>query len=225
MLDLQTNTNEAKMMNKTVPNYMKILKIAITGSAGSGKSLVCQRLGQKGVVTLDCDHIARTVVEPNMPGFAKIVELCGKKVIQKNGTLDRARLRTIIVNDVKMRRKIENILHPQILGEMVSQMNTAESEGNKTVAVEVPLLFETGMDKQFDITIVVTAQNHDLVKRISDRDNVNKTDAGKMLDLQMPQAEKIKRADYCIDNNGSLPELFDSVDNLLNKIQKEFLTT
>ncbi len=80
---------------------MKILKIAITGSAGSGKSLVCQRLGQTGVATLDCDYIARKVVEPAMPGFTKIVELFGKKVIQKNGTLDRAMLRAIIVNGLE----------------------------------------------------------------------------------------------------------------------------
>jgi dephospho-CoA kinase len=121
---------------------------------------------------------------------------------------------------------MEDILHPQILIEMVSQMENAGYEGKeKAVAVEVPLLFESGMDEQFDITIVVTANDPDLVKRISDRDKVTKSNAQKMLDLQMSQEEKTARADYCIFNRGTSAELFESVDNLFDKIQKEFLTT
>jgi dephospho-CoA kinase len=205
---------------------MKILKIAVTGSAGSGKSLVCRRLKDKGLVTLDCDVIARQVVAPGMPGFKKIVELFGERVVLKDGTLDRSALRNIIVHDSQMRKKVEDILHPQILIEMVSQMENAGYEGKKkAVAVEVPLLFESGMDEQFDITIVVTANDLDLVKRISDRDKVTKSNAQKMLDLQMSQEEKMARADYSILNRGTNAELFESVDNLLDKIQKEFLTT
>ena len=85
-----------------VLNPIGILKIAVTGSAGSGKSLVCQRFKEIGLVTLDCDIIARQVVEPGMPGFKKIVDLFGQKVVQKQGTLDRAKLRNIIVNNSKM---------------------------------------------------------------------------------------------------------------------------
>ena len=205
---------------------MKILKIAVTGSAGSGKSLVCQRFKEIGLVTLDCDRIARQVVEPGMAGFTKIVELFGRKVVLKEGFLDRVRLRNIIVSDSKMRKKMEDVLHPQIMREVVSQMENAGYEDKKrAVVVEVPLLFETGMEKQFDVTIVVTAQDTDLVKRISDRDNVTKNDAKNMLDLQMPQKDKIIRADYVVSNRGTKSELFDTVDNLFDEIQKEFLTT
>ncbi|NOX35736.1 MAG: dephospho-CoA kinase [Deltaproteobacteria bacterium] len=203
-----------------------MLKIAVTGSAGSGKSLVCKRLRQIGLVTLDCDIIARQVVKPGMPGFIKIVELFGQKAVNKDGTLDRAGLRDIIMNDPGMRQKMEDILHPRILGEMVFQMEHAEyANKKKAVAVEVPLLFETGMDEQFDVTIVVAGMDTELLKRISGRDNVSMANARKMLDLQMSQEEKIKRADHVIANKGTRSELFDSVDNLFDKIQKDFLTT
>ncbi len=204
---------------------MKILRIAVTGSAGSGKSLVCHRFKTIGLVTLDCDVIARQVVEPGMPGFEKIVKVFGRAIVQKDGTLDRTRLRNIIVDDAILRKKMEDILHPQILSEMVLQIENAMYKDKKAVAVEVPLLFELGMEKQFDVTIVVAAQDMDLVKRISKRDKVSKENAQKMLDLQMAQKDKMAMADHVVINKGTMAELFESVDNLFDKIQKEFLTT
>jgi len=204
---------------------MKRLRIAVTGSAGSGKSLVCQRFKAMGITTLDCDVIARQIVEPGMPGFIKIVALFGRKVIQEDGTLDRSRLRNIIVNDEILRQKMENILHPQIIEEMVCQMETAPVEHHNAVVVEVPLLFELGMGKLFDATIAVMAQDTALVKRICDRDNVTRENAQKVLDLQLSQEDKRKMADHVILNTGTKSELFESVDNLFEKIQKEFLTS
>lgn len=206
-------------------NKMKQLKIAVTGSAGSGKSLVCQRFKELGLVTLDCDVIARQVVEPGTPGFDRIIDLFGPKAVGKDGTLDRASLRSIIVRQPLMRKKMEAILHPLIRKEMVARMEAAGDEGGKNaVAVEVPLLFETDMAGLFDVTIVVAALYPDLAQRICGRDNVTEKEAQKMLDLQMSQEEKIKRADHVITNKGTPSELFDSVDNLFDKIQKEFLT-
>jgi len=204
---------------------MKILRIAVTGSAGSGKSLVCQRFKTIGLVTLDCDVIARQVVEPGMSGFEKIVKVFGRVIVKKDGTLDRTRLRNIIVDDAILRKKMEDILHPQILSEMVLQIENAMYKDKKAVAVEVPLLFELGMEKQFDVTIVVAALDMDLVKRISKRDKVSKENAQKMLDLQMAQEDKMAMADHVVINKGTIAELFESVDNLFDKIQKEFLTT
>jgi len=198
-----------------------ILKIAVTGSAGSGKSLVCQHFKTMGLVVLDCDVIAKQAVEPGTSGFEKIVALFGRKVVCKNGTLDRAKLRTIIINEPELRKKMEGILHPQINKDMVLQMETAGYKNKKAVAVEVPLLFETGMDKDFDVTIAVIAKDMDLVKRICDRDNVKRENALKMLDLQMSQKEKQKKADHVIINKGDISELFESVQNLFERIQKQ----
>ncbi len=200
-----------------------IIKIAVTGSAGSGKSLVCQHFKTMGLVVLDCDVIARQVVEPGTAGFEKIVGLFGKRIVYKNGTLDRAKLRTIIINEPVMRKKMEGILHPQISKEMTLQMETAKYSKKRAVAVEVPLLFELGMEHNFDTTIVVVAQDIDLVKRICDRDSVKREDALKMLELQMSQKEKQKKADHVIVNSGDGSELFESVQNIFDKIQRQFV--
>ncbi len=204
---------------------MKIFKIAVTGSAGSGKSLVCKRFEHHGLHTLDCDVIARQVVEPGEKAFKQIVELFGPAVVQKGGFLDRSRLRQIIVDDPELRKKMEAVVHPQVLEKMVFQMEQADYEGKiKACAVEVPLLFETGMEKHFDLSIAVIADDTALLKRVSQRDNVAEKNVQKMLDAQMTQKEKEKRADYIIKNTGTNTELFESVDNLFHKIQKEFLT-
>jgi len=202
----------------------KILKIAVTGSAGSGKSLVCKRFKEIGLITLDCDIIARQVVEQGEPGFKDIIEVFGRDVLLNSGNLDRPKLRNLILNDSGMRNKMEDMLHPRILEQMMLQISTADYRDIKAVVVEVPLLFESGMDKFFDVTIAVMAKDQDLVKRISERDRVKENDAKKMLSLQMPQEEKMAKADHVLFNIGTNGELFESVDNLFNKIQKEFLT-
>jgi len=199
-----------------------ILKIGVTGSAGSGKSLVCRHFKTLGLVVLDCDVIARQVVEPGTAGLNKIVELFGQNIIDKNNNLDRAKLRNIIINAPVLRKKMEIILHPLINIEMILQMKNAEYKEKKAVAVEVPLLFELNIEHIFDITIAVISEDKDIVKRICNRDKVKEQDALKMLDLQMPQKEKQKRADHVIINKKDGSELFESVTNLFNKIQRQF---
>jgi dephospho-CoA kinase len=197
-------------------NDEKILKIAVTGSAGSGKSLVCERLKELGLFCLDCDRIARQVVEPRQAGYNEIIKLFGKNVLLKDSSLDRSALRKIIINDPLMKNKMEEALHPLILDRMMLEINTAEYGRIKAVAVEVPLLFETGMDSFFDLTVAVIAQDQDLVKRIAQRDSVREQDAQKMLGLQMSQEEKQDRADYVIVNSSTPSELFKSVDFLFH---------
>lgn len=187
---------------------------------------MCKRFEEIGLVTLDCDVIARQVVEPGRKGFREITALFGSRVVGEDGSLDRSALREIIVKDDSARLKMEAALHPKILEEMISQMEHADYTGKKNaVAVEVPLLFETGMETYFDLSIAVLSGRQQLVQRISARDGVAGDQASGLLDLQMSQEEKSNRADYRIKNNGSLPELFDMVDNIFAEIEKEFLTT
>jgi dephospho-CoA kinase len=199
---------------------MKILKIAVTGSAGSGKSLVCRRLKELGLVTLDCDQIARQIVEPGKPAYNKVKGLFGNGVVQKDLQLYRSKLRALILEKPLLRKKMEGILHPEILDELFLQIKTTEYKKEKAVAVEVPLLFELDMGIQFDVTITVAAKDSDLAVRISSRDGVSLENAQKILDLQMPQSEKIQRSDHVISNNGTTRELFDSVDELYARLKK-----
>ena len=202
----------------------KFLKIGVTGSAGSGKSLICEGFRRIGLVTLDCDQIARQVVEPGEPAYERVVEIFGSRVVAADRTLDRAALRNIIVADAKQREFLESILHPVINREMIRQMDEAILVKKKSCAVEVPLLFELGMEILFDVTIVVTAAREVLVTRISTRDGVSPDSAAKMLDIQMPQSEKMQKADFIIENSGDPAAIFSSVNFLYQKLVKQRLT-
>lgn len=201
-----------------------ILKIGVTGSAGSGKSSVCQGFEILGLVTFDCDLIARQVVEPGQKAYEGVVSCFGPDVVKQDKTLDRARLRNIMVNRPDLRRQLEALLHPLIIAQMVLLMETAVYDREPACAVEVPLLFELGMADKFDVTVVVVATQETLVARISKRDKVSTESASKMLALQMAQEKKIKQADYVIENKGNPGELFESVEKVYTKIKKEFLT-
>jgi len=201
-----------------------ILKIGVTGSAGSGKSLICQGFKRLGLVSFDCDKIARQVVEPGQKGYEGVVACFGPDVVTSDKSLDRAKLRFLLVNHPELRKKMEDLLHPLIIKQMVLQIKTAVYDKEVGCVVEVPLLFELGMEKQFDVTVTVVASQSALLERISKRDNVSRENAGKLLDLQMGQNEKIKRADHVIENIGKPDELFESVEKLYVKIKKEFLT-
>ena len=201
-----------------------ILKIGVTGSAGSGKSLVCQGFKRLGLVSFDCDNIARQVVEPGQKGYEGVVACFGPDVITSDLSLDRAKLRSLLVNHPELRKTMEGLLHPLIIEQMVLQIKTAVYDKEVGCVVEVPLLFELGMENQFDVTVTVVASQDALLERISKRDNVSRENAGKLLGLQLAQNEKIKRADHVIENIGKPGELFESVENLYVKIKKEFLT-
>jgi len=196
-----------------------ILKIGVTGSAGSGKSLVCSAFKRLGLETLDCDQIARQVVEPGQGAYNKVVSVFGPEVVREDQTLDRAGLRKMIVSRPELRKQLEDILHPVIIKEMVGQMETAGYGAEQACAVEVPLLFELGMERYFDVIIVVTAEDDRLAERISVRDGVDRGSAEKMLALQMSQDEKIKRADHVIPNRGNINALFSAVSLLYKKIK------
>ncbi len=197
-----------------------IIKIGVTGSAGSGKSLVCRAFGRLGLETLDCDEIARQVVAPGQAAHAKIISVFGAKVVGSDGHLDRAVLRELIVAQPDLRKQLEAIVHPIIVDEMDRQMTTAPYEREPACAVEVPLLFELDLADHFDTVVVVTAPDKALVDRIIARDGVDRHNAEKLLALQMAQDEKIQRADHVINNDGEPSKLFQAVSLVYEKLKK-----
>ncbi len=225
---LKRQMPKAKRVN--MPQKTTTIKIGVTGSIGSGKSLVCERFKKIGLAVLDCDVIARQVVEPGEKGLEQLVDQFGVKILAANGSLDRKQLRQILIQDENQKSVIEHILHPLIQERMSQLMQDAleppsiNNDAKTAVAVEVPLLFESNMDRLFDVTIAVVADEDRMVERVGQRDQVSVQNAKKLLNLQMPQLKKAEQADYIIENKGSRAQLFDLVDKLFDKIQKEFLT-
>ena len=201
------------------------LRIGITGSAGSGKSLVGKRMAENGWAVLDCDEIARQVVAPGERGLKRLVAGFGPAIVMADGTLDRGRLRQMMLETPDVKHQLDRILHPLIEERMKVLMDIELTEtSHRVAAVEVPLLFESGLDGNFDLNIAVVGQHDRLVSRISQRDQVSEHKAESLLALQMDQQEKSRRADYTIINNRGVAQLFELVDKLMDKIEKEYLT-
>jgi len=203
-----------------VETIKKVFKVAVTGGAGSGKSFVCNRLKELGIKIISSDSLAREAVPPGSTAHKKILHYFGEKVLLSDGTLNRQMLRRIIVNDSAARRSLERFIHPEISKLMQRKMAQAEQHGDRVVVVEVPLLFELGMEEQFDLVVVVSADRKLRVKRLMERDNVSRDQAEELLNVQMPDQEKVERAGFVLSNDGSREQLIKSVDRLYEKFLK-----
>jgi len=204
---------------------LKVLKVAVTGGAGSGKTTVCNRLKELGVKVISSDALAKEAVAQGSLAHEKIVNYFGKKVLLSDGNLNRQELRSIIINDDVARLALERFIHPEISRLMHLRIARAEQDGDPVLLVEVPLLFELGMAEQFDVVIVVSADHELRVKRLMDRDNVSSDEAENLINVQMPQAEKVERAEFVLENDCSKDLLIRSVDLLFNNFFQKYLKT
>jgi len=159
-------------------------------------------------------------VAPGSTAHEKILKHFGASVVLSDGTLNRQMLRRIIVNNFTSRLTMERFIHPEISKLMQQKMADAKQHGDRVVAVEVPLLFELGMEEQFDLVVVVSADRKLRVKRLMERDNVSRDQAEELLNVQMPDQEKIERAGFVLPNDGSKEQLIKSVDRLYEKFLK-----
>lgn len=202
---------------------LKVLKVAVTGGAGSGKTTVCNRLKELGVKVISSDALAKEAVAQGSLAHEKIVNYFGKKVLLSDGNLNRQELRSIIINDDVARLALERFIHPEISRLMHLRIAQAEQDGDPVLLVEVPLLFELGMAEQFDVVIVVSADHELRVKRLMDRDKVSRDEAEDLINVQMPQAEKAERAEFVLANDCSKDQLIRSVDLLFNNFFQKYL--
>ena len=199
------------------------LKVAVTGTAGSGKTTACNRLKELGLRVISADVLAREAVTQGSEAYNKIIKYFGKDVVTADGTLNRPMLRQIVLKDEAARKKLEQFVHPEIIRRMKSGMMQAASDGDPIIVVEVPLLFEFGLENLFDVTINVSAPHALKVKRLMERDNVSGENAEALLKVQMSDHDKNKRATMVIENNHSLEHILNSVDILYNNFFKKYL--
>ena len=201
------------------------LKVSVTGGAGSGKSSVCSRFKELGAWVISADELARKVVRPGSSGFEKIVEHFGKAVLQSDGTLNRRKMREIMLSDETARKDLERLIHPEILGRMNLEIRKAVKAAHRLIIVEVPLLFELNMADEFDHVVMVSADSDIKVERLVNRDRVSYTDARALVTVQIPDKLKEKQSDYIIRNNKSLKELVTAVDDLYCRLAAKLSKT
>ncbi len=200
----------------------KILRVAVTGGAGSGKTSVCNRFKELGIKVISSDAMAREAVAPNSTAYKKIVDFFGETVLLSDATLNRKILRRMIINDDAARLTLERIVHPEISNLMREKITCSENEGCEIVVVEVPLLFELNIQEQFDWIILVSAGHELRVKRLMVRDNISRDEAENLIHVQMPDKDKIGRADFVLSNEGSTARLMEAVDFLYEKSFKPY---
>lgn len=184
--------------------------IGLTGGIGSGKSMVAKLLAQRGAAIIDTDAIAREVVEPPSPLLQRIASEFGPHVIARDGTLDRSALAKIVFGDEAKRRRLNEITHPEILKRVLARIG--EHPPSATVVVVVPLLFESGFERNCDKVIAVVAPAAERVQRVVARDGSTESDVRARMRAQLPDDEYERRADIVIRNDGEEAALRDEVD-------------
>jgi dephospho-CoA kinase len=183
------------------------MNIGLTGGIACGKSTVGAMLVRRGAILVDADQIAREVVEPGSPTLTKVAEHFGQAVLQEDGSLNRKMLGEIVFADAIARKQLEGMLHPSIRALMRERMEISEKlYPERLVVVDVPLLYESGLQAMFTEVMVVYVPREVQLDRLIHRDQVTLQQAEKRLQAQMSIELKKEQADIVIDNRGTLDE-------------------
>ncbi|NWA26743.1 dephospho-CoA kinase [Pseudomonas gingeri] len=185
--------------------------LGLTGGIGSGKSAAAQHFTDLGIHTVDADHAARWVVEPGRPALEKIAEHFGPGVLQADGQLDRAALRTLIFEDPEQRRWLEALLHPLIGAEIASHLARAQSPYAILVS---PLLVESGQYKNTQRVLVIDAPQALQIQRTQQRDQTSEQQVQAILKVQASREERLRHADDVLVNDRDLIWLNSEVERL-----------
>jgi dephospho-CoA kinase len=195
-----------------------MIRIALTGGIATGKSYCAARLASKGVPVIDADQLAREVVRPGTPGLAAITKRFGTGVLRADGALDRERLAATIFSDEAGRRDLERIVHPAVYEAIQGWLRRAEVAGAPLAVADIPLLYETGHDRDFDRVIVAACTPETQLARLIARNGLSDEDARQRIAAQMPIQEKVKRADHVIRTDGTFEDTDRQVDDVLNHL-------
>jgi dephospho-CoA kinase len=194
---------------------MSLLRIGLTGGIASGKSIVTRRFAELKVPVIDADIAARRVVEPGEPGLEQVVRRFGLGVLDASGKLDRRALRELIFSDPASRQALDAILHPLIRAAMEQQ--AADAKGPYLV-MAIPLLIESGRARErVDRVLVVDVDEARQLERVQARDGSSAEQARAILASQASRETRLAAADDVLENDGSVADLRQAVDDLHEK--------
>ncbi|MGB9483490.1 MAG: dephospho-CoA kinase [Candidatus Dormiibacterota bacterium] len=188
--------------------------IGLTGGIASGKSTVAQMLGERGAWVVDADQLAREVVSLNSPALEEIAQTFGEAVLASDGSLDRAQLGEVVFSDDSAREQLNAIVHPRVLELSREEIRKAAGAGAQLIVYDVPLLFETSRQQEFDGTLVVWVDPLTQLLRLRLRTGLDEDQARARIAAQMPLSRKRELANWVIDNSGSLEATRALLDDL-----------
>ncbi len=185
-----------------------MLRVALTGGIGSGKSLVAAELAARGAVIIDADVLAREVVEPGTPALAAIIDKFGPQIM-RDGKLDRSQLGAIVFADPVARRDLERIVHPAVRARAAELERAADPDA--VVVHVIPLLVETGQQEDFDVVVTIDVDHETQIQRLIARNGFSRAEAAARVDAQASSEERRTAADVVVDNNGNLDDLREQI--------------
>lgn len=180
--------------------------IGLTGGIASGKSTVSAYLAELGAIIIDADKIAHEIMEKGKTAYWQVIEAFGREILAENGEIDRSRLGKIVFNNLEKKKILEEITHPQVIREMREKIEEYRAE-NKVIVLDVPLLFEAGLDSMVDETWVVYVDRETQLQRLIARDGLSYEEANKRIQAQMSLEKKRVLADFVINNKGNIEDL------------------
>ena len=184
-----------------------MLRVALTGGIGTGKSSVVRLLRGRSVPTIDADQLARAAVQPDQPACAGLRDRFGPDVFAADGTLDRGRLGRLVFADATARAALEALVHPPVREAIDAWFRRCRAcTGSRFAVADIPLLFETGRAGAFDRVVVVACDPANQLQRVLARDGLPAVEVRRRIAAQIPIAEKVARADAVIGTDGSFEE-------------------
>ena len=196
-----------------------MLRAALTGGIATGKSYCLQHFAEIGVPVADADRLARQAVTPGSPGLRAVVERFGPEVLTADGSLDRPALGRIVFDDARARAALEAIIHPEVYRH-IREWFANLPPGTRVAMADIPLVFETGHNHDFDAVVVAACSPEEQVSRVMARDGLSERDARARLAAQWPIEEKVKRADYVIWTDRGFAETDRQVQEVYQRLKQ-----
>jgi dephospho-CoA kinase len=182
-----------------------MLRVALTGGIATGKSYCLARFAALGAAVIDADRLARDAVAPGSSALEAVALRFGRSILLPDGSLDRAALGRIVFNDRAARADLEAIVHPEVY-RGIGEWFASRPPATRLAIADIPLLFETGHNHDFNRVIVAACDPHQQLTRLMARDRLSEPEARARLNAQWPIEEKVARADHVIRTGGTLAD-------------------
>lgn len=197
-----------------------MFRLGLTGNIASGKSTVAALLAERGARVVDADDLAREAVRPGSSALSRIVERFGAGVLHADGSLNRAALRAIVFADATARDDLNRIVHPVVGALRAERARVAETDGVPVLVDDIPLLYESGLEQQFDAVLFVDAPEAVRLARLMEMRGLSEAEARAMMASQGSPEAKRARATWVVDNGGTREALSAQVAQVWSDVQQ-----
>lgn len=207
---------------KKITKYKNPKVVGVTGGIGSGQSSVCQILSKLGCKVIDVDKKAKQIISKDRSLQKELIKTFGNEIFFKDGQSNRRLLASIAFQDEEKTQKLNRLVHPRMVSEVIEEMENARfSQKYPLVVIDAALVYEISIEQMFDSIIVVYTSLNNRIDRVMKRDGLTKDEILARVRRQIPLEEKKKWAEYVVDNDGSLEDLEKQTRNVFEKISDD----